>query len=275
MRSIYLPNVDKLKMVLKNRIKAAGRAAFFHFLGSVLVACLAAVLVLLLWYPYPYGELSGGRKLFLLLIAVDVVCGPLLTLVLFNPKKSRNEFFVDMSLVVLIQLIALIYGLHTAHQARPLFLVHEVDRFRVVGMPDYGNVDVSNEILNLPQSLRPSFFSSPILVGIRDAVNKKERREIMIESVFGGRDYSQRPEFYTIYDASYAAKVINRSRSLSAFVNHFPLVRSEALNILRAENVDLYDARYLPVLHKQEWIAVLSPNGRIIGFLPGDGFAVE
>lgn len=262
-------------MILKDRIRAAGKAAFFHFLGSVLIACLAAVVVLLLWYPYPYGELSGGRKLFLLLIAVDVVCGPLLTLVLFNPRKSRKEFVVDMSLVVFIQLVALSYGLHTAYQARPLFLVHEVDRFRVVGMSDYGGVDVSAEISKLPQSLKPSLLSSPILVGIRDAANKKERHDVMVESVFGGRDYSQRPEFYAPYDENYAAKALGRSRALSAFIDHFPSVKSEALNVLQDKNVNISDARYLPVLHKQEWIAVLSPSGQIIGFLPGDGFAVE
>ena len=26
-----------------------------------------------LWFPYPYGELAGGRQLFLLLLGVDVV----------------------------------------------------------------------------------------------------------------------------------------------------------------------------------------------------------
>ncbi|MDZ7910100.1 MAG: hypothetical protein U5N10_18975 [Gemmobacter sp.] len=145
-------------MTFKPRMKAAGKAAFFHFLGSVLVACFAAVLVFLLWYPHPYGQLSGGSKLFAILIVVDVVCGPLLTLVLFSPRKSRREFFVDMSLVVLIQVAALSYGLYTMYQARPLFLVHEVDRFRVIGMPDYGDANVSDELDALPAPLKPSFF---------------------------------------------------------------------------------------------------------------------
>ena len=94
------------------------------------MASVAALLVLWVWYPYPYGLLSGGRHLFLLLMGVDVVCGPLLTLVLFNPTKPRRELLTDMALVVCIQLAALAYGLYTAQEARPLFLVHEVDRFR-------------------------------------------------------------------------------------------------------------------------------------------------
>ena len=63
------------------------RAALLHLAGSVLVAALAAALVFLVWYPHPYGLLSGGLHLFLILVSVDVVCGPLLTLVLFNPSE--------------------------------------------------------------------------------------------------------------------------------------------------------------------------------------------
>ena len=108
------------------RYRAAFIAAGIHFICSAVVAGLAAGLVFGMWYPYPYRELAGGRELFLLVVAVDVVCGPLLTAVLFNPAKSREELWRDLSLVAVIQLIALGYGLHTVWQARPLFLAHEV-----------------------------------------------------------------------------------------------------------------------------------------------------
>lgn len=261
-------------MTFELRVKAASKAAFFHFLCSVLVACLAAGVVFLFWYPHPYGQLSGGRKLFAILMGVDVVCGPLLTLVLFNPRKSRREFFVDMSLVVFVQLAALSYGIHTAYQARPLFLVHEVDRFRVIGLTDYGDADVSKELAALPKQLRPTAFSRPIVVGIRDAASRKERQDVMVESVFGGRDYSQRPEFYVTYDAAYMPKVFQRAKEISAFVEHFPGTKAEAEAVLASAGIKMSQARYLPVLHKQEWVAILNPKGMIIGFLPGDGFAV-
>ena len=44
------------------------RAGTIHFGISVGVALLAALLVLLVWYPYPYREVSGGRELLLILI---------------------------------------------------------------------------------------------------------------------------------------------------------------------------------------------------------------
>lgn len=261
-------------MSLNARLKAAVKAALFHFCASLLVAGVAAVVVFFVWYPHPYSLLSGGLKLFVIVVTVDVVCGPFLTLILFSPSKSKRELSVDLTLVALIQLGALAYGVYTVYQVRPLYLVHEVDRFRVIAMPDFGDIDIATEIDALPSALSPKLFGGPIVVGIRPVSSSAERKEVMLESVFGGRDYSQRPGFYVQYNDSYALKALVRSRSLAAFVKHYPETVREATNILSDAQVKLESARFLPVLHKQEWVAILSPTGKILGFLPGDGFVV-
>ena len=77
------------------------------------------------WYPYPYRELSGGRELFALVVAVDVVLGPLITLVIFNPAKTRRHLVMDFTVIGLLQVAALAYGLWTVFVARPVHLVFE------------------------------------------------------------------------------------------------------------------------------------------------------
>ena len=228
----------------------------------------------LVWYPHPYGLLSGGLRLFLILVSVDVVCGPLLTLVLFNPRKPRWELITDMSLVVMIQLAALAYGMHTVYEARPLFLVHEVDRFRVISLPDFNGEDVTQALDALNPEVRPRWSGGPILVGIRSPQDGEERKEVMLEVLAGGRDYSQRPEFYIPYDSAYQPKALARARPLKAFTDHYPEAGAEAADLLRRGNVPLDQAKFLPVLHKQEWVAVMDAQARILGFLPGDGFSV-
>ena len=89
------------------------RASAIHLVASTVVAALAGALVFFLWYPLPFREIAGGRELFLLLVAIDVVLGPLITLAVFNPRKPRTELVRDLSVVVLLQLAALAYGLHT------------------------------------------------------------------------------------------------------------------------------------------------------------------
>jgi hypothetical protein len=257
------------------RARSAIRAALFHFLGSLLVASLAATLVLWVWFPHPYDLLSGGRSLFLMLVGVDVVCGPLLTLVLFNPAKPRRELFADMALVVLLQLAALLYGLHTAYAARPLFLVHEVDRFRVITMSDYGDADVGGAIAALDAPLRPHWLKRPVAVGIREPRDAEERKTVLMESVVGGRDFSQRPEFYVPYDAAYQVKALARARQLQAFTARYPATAGDAAALLGKYGVVAEEALFLPVLHRQDWVAVLDRSARILGFLPGDGFEVR
>ena len=261
-------------MSLSLRMWAAAKAALVHFLGSVFVAVLAAGLVFLIWYPHPYGLLSGGLSLFLILVSVDVTCGPLLTLILFNPRKSRRELFTDMTLVLLIQLAALAYGIYVVHQARPLFLVHEVDRFRVISLPDYNGEDVRQPLAALAPAIRPHWLRGPVTVGIRAPLNPRERQDVMLDSIFGGRDYSQRPDFYVPYDAAYQAKAMARAKPLKAFTNHFTAATNDAIGLLNDHGLELSDAYFLPILHKQEWVAVLDQSAHIIGFLPGDGFLV-
>lgn len=103
-----------------------------HLGASGAVALLSAALVFGLWYPHPFDQLVGGRELFLLIVSVDLVSGPVLTLVVFNPRKPRPELVRDISVIVVLQLAALGYGLFTVMQARPVLLAFEGNRFRVI-----------------------------------------------------------------------------------------------------------------------------------------------
>ena len=96
------------------------RASAIHLAISLGIAALAALLVFALWYPYPYREISGGRALFLILVSVDVIIGPLITLAVFNRAKPAKELRRDLASGGLIQLAALAYGLWTMFLARPV-----------------------------------------------------------------------------------------------------------------------------------------------------------
>lgn len=255
-------------MSYMTRIRAAGRAASIHLLCSLAVAFLAAALVFGLWYPFPYRELSGGRELFLLVVFVDVVCGPLLTLVLFNPAKPRAELWRDLSLVVLIQLAALGYGLWTVWQARPLYLVQEVDRYKVVMSPDLDEVSLAA----LPQTLQPKLWAGPQTVAIRAPKSVEEKNKVLFESVQGGRDYAERPEFYLPYKGETALKAVQHAKPLSVFLARYSAQQAAAQELATQKGANVADWLYLPVVARQDWIAIIDQHGQIQGFLPGDGF---
>ena len=251
----------------KLRYKSAVKAMGWHFAGSLLVAFMVAAVVFGVWFPYPYRQLAGGTELFFIVMGVDIVCGPLLTLVLFNPAKPKRELFVDLGMVVVLQLAALAYGMWTVHQARPLYLVHEVDRFKVIALAD---IDAA-ELAKLPQALQPSLFKGPQTVGLRDA-SKEEREKVMFESVQGGRDYGERPGFYVAYDAAQAAKAYAKAKLLENFVKKHPSKQADIDKLQTQAGADPKLLRYLPIIARQDWVAVLNPKGEIVGYVQGDGF---
>ena len=255
-------------MAMQQRLRAATRAAALHLVGSVAVAVLAAALVFGFWFPYPYRDLAGGRELFLLIIAVDVICGPVLTMVLYNPAKPRAELCRDLGLVVLIQLAALGYGLHVVWQARPLYLVQEVDRFKVLSMPD---LDMA-EVRKLPIPMQVNWVKGPITVAIRAPKDAEEQQKVLLESVQGGRDYAERPEFYLPYEGAAALKALQRAKPLAAFLDKQPSQRSAAAEMAASKGLDMAQLVYLPVVGRQDWVAVLDAQAQIQGFLKGDGF---
>jgi hypothetical protein len=250
------------------RIRAASRAAGVHLLTSIGIAVLVGALVFGVWYPPPYGELAGGRELFLLVLAVDVICGPLLTLVLFSPTKPRMELGRDLGVVALIQLAALGYGINTVWQVRPIFLVQEIDRFKVVGALDLD----SGAVAVLSRELQPHWWKGPQVFAIREPKDAEERNKILFESVQGGRDYAERPEFYLLYEGENALKSLKRAKPLAVFLQKQPDQSAAAQKLATEKKADITQWMYLPVVARQDWVAVLNKQGQIQGFLKGDGF---
>lgn len=100
-----------------NRYQAFG----IHFGISLLIFIGLVGMVLFVWYPGILKEVDESWKQALIMIAgVDLVLGPLLTLIVFNPAKKSLK--MDLSIIAIAQTAALITGTYTVHQARPVAL---------------------------------------------------------------------------------------------------------------------------------------------------------
>jgi hypothetical protein len=106
------------------------KASAIHLALSAAIGISVIALMLALWYPQHYFAAMGGDTLIMLLIGVDVVIGPLITLIIFDPKKKNLRF--DLAVIALLQLTALVYGCSVMFKARPVFNVFVVDRFEVI-----------------------------------------------------------------------------------------------------------------------------------------------
>jgi hypothetical protein len=110
-------------MIFHHKIRNRFAASGLHFLFSLSVFALLVGVLLQFWYPSPYFSASGGWQGLRLVAVVDLVLGPLITLVIFNPQKSRRELSLDIGVVVLIQMAALLWGIKAVYEQRPVAAV--------------------------------------------------------------------------------------------------------------------------------------------------------
>ena len=254
---------------LAHRLPAL-KASGWHLLASVLLAGLAALLVFVLWYPGPYSALSGGRDLFFILITVDVLCGPLLTLVLFNPRKRRRVLATDLCLVALVQLAALAYGVNTMALARPVLLAFEKDRFRVLAPADIA----LDQLPQAPAGLRTLSLTGPQLIGVRVADPADADYLAELDRAMSGQDAAQRPARWVPY-ADQRTQVLAAAKPWALLVQKFP--DSQAMLARTRAATGLPDDRllWLPVrgYHSTAWVALLDKKtAQLVGFAPFDGF---
>ncbi len=242
------------------------RAAAIHLLISAAVAGLAALLVFIVWYPGAFRLMAGGQNLFLLVCGVDVVVGPLLTFVVFNTAKGRTHLRRDLAVIGLLQAVALAYGMHTVYVARPVAMVFEVDRFRLVT----ANAVAVEELPKATPEFRELPLGGPQVIGARRPEAGAERNDAMIMGV-NGVDVGQRPIFWQPY-AKAQSRAVERSRPIGALLEHYPTQAAELKEHLAALHADAATARFLPVMARGDWVAVLDQTGVVLGYLRFDGF---
>jgi hypothetical protein len=252
-------------MNLRNRLLAAS----VHLSISLVIAGLAWAIVSKLLYPYPFIEVSGGRQLFVLLMSVDIILGSVLTFSVFSSGKLRRVLVRDVVIIGVLQLTALGYGLWTMYVARPVYLVHEVDRFKVVTAAD---LDASDLRHALPQFRQTSKFGVKT-IGIRQARDSADKlRSLDLE--LAGQDLSLQTEWWQPLSED------NRS-SMRQHGKPIQLLRQKAVDggaeldqILRTADVGDDGAIALPLLTRlASWTVVLDRRDlKIIGYLPIDLF---
>ncbi len=168
------------------------RQKFFlgHFSISCFIAFTIMVWVFFVWYPSPLAKAVGVTYIFLMMLAIDVIVGPILGLLVYKEGKKSLKF--DLSVIILIQIAALCYGVYSIAQGRPVWLAYNVDRIELVR---------NNEIIDdhidkaSPQYQQISWFK-PQYVAVEFAKDANVRNDDLFAEALGGISIAQKPERY-------------------------------------------------------------------------------
>jgi len=241
-----------------NRWKASG----IHLAISALIALIVVMLVVAVWYPRPYFAAMGGEMLLRLLIGVDVVLGPLITLIIFDPAKPRLKY--DLATIAALQAAALIYGGYVMFEARPVYTVFVKDRFDTVAANSIDDASLARAATGfgtLP-------LTGPRVVAALLPADAAERMKLTLDSTQGGPDVPELPHLYIPY-AQAAAQAAGAARPLVALARRDREAADEVSDFVAAHGAGTRNLGYVPVkARNRDFAAVLDrKTGEIVGYL--------
>ncbi len=176
------------------------RLKFFlnHLFISFLIALLVVGLVFFIWYPAPLAKAVGVTHIFLMMLTIDVIVGPLLGLLVYKEDKKSLKF--DLTIIIAIQISALLYGIYSIEQGRPVWIVYSVDRFELVRK----NEIILENINHVKPQFQQLSWLKPQFVATQFAQDVKQRNDDMFAEVLGGISLAQKPERYVDFSQAKA-----------------------------------------------------------------------
>jgi hypothetical protein len=221
------------------------KAALVHLVISAVLASTVLGLLLLGWYRLPYFWAIGGLFLLTLIIGIDVILGPMMTLIIFNPAKSRRALTFDLTMIGLVQAMALAYGLYTGYSSRLAYGVFVDRSFKIVKANEIESQDLAKAKLTQYSSL-PLF--GPEFVGVQKPSDPKTRNDMNFYSAFG-MGYQNLPEYYVPLKQN-RDQISQASIPRGVVEENNPELAARIDGLLRERNLDWSGVAVVPLVVK-------------------------
>lgn len=183
--------------------KDKSKAFTIHFIISLIVILSAYLVIKTLWYPAPLFKATDTGKIFVMILIVDLILGPILTFVTY--KEYKKTLKMDLAIIVIIQVTALSYGLYSVYKVRPVWTAFIVDRFELVRANDILEADEQTDYI-------PKFGPEYIYVDLM-RLNATEKLDSILDETTYNISPAQKPKFYSDFESA-KPLIVERSQSL-------------------------------------------------------------
>jgi hypothetical protein len=218
------------------------KASLLHLFISALVVGIFASFALFIWHPSPFLQISGLMSILLILVTVDLILGPLLTFIVYKPKKPSLRF--DLAVIGTVQISALLYGMYTIHQGHPAYIAYTVDRFTLINIADVNPLDAKHT------ALQASGWWKPIMVYSQPPTDPSEKERLIFEVLEGKPDIDARPEYYEPFD-KFANKVMQKGLTPQQ-LSSTPESNQKLEVFIAKHGKTTNDYAYLPLVGKEK-----------------------
>lgn len=244
-------------MPFKTKLKASS----IHLGLSVLVFSAFVFTLRSFWFPEPYFTASGGWQGLKIVAFIDIVLGPLLTFIVFNNKKPSKELNTDLSIILLLQLSALIWGINTVYEQRPIAITFWEDSFYTVPFKavtkQYSNTNQLKILTNNPQQFY--FVSKPIIVADIIQLNKEVQNKLLPPF-----QLIDRYKPINLYFDSIKKHTINMHEVISNNTE----MKNVLMTLLQQKHSKINDYIYIPLVSKyQNIILIFNQKAELISYI--------
>lgn len=175
---------------LKFRFKAFG----IHLGTSIFIALMSLYIVFMVWHPGPLAKAVGVTHIFVMMLGVDVVLGPLLTFIV--AKKGKKSIRFDLGVIIILQLSAFIYGMYSIANTRPVYIAFDTSRFEVV---QANNIPKAS-LINAKSPYNVLGWGQPKFVGIKPTESIEQKNNRLFVELETGVAPSMQPNLYEPLD---------------------------------------------------------------------------
>jgi len=237
------------------------QAFAIHLTASATFVGLFLGFTFFVLYPAPLFQVEGAKLPIQIMLGVDIVLGPLLTLVVFKPGKPGLKF--DMAVIIAIQLAAFIYGASVIISERPAIVSFAVDRFVVIAAAEteempMDKIDSGQVKLKVigPTYVYAEMPENPAEHGLVFGVHE------------GGADLERRPEFYRDFHSN-IERNFAKAMDLQKYAEKFEEGRVEIEKYLKASGKSYDDIAAYPVAGKHhDMVLVVDKQSKsLAGFI--------
>jgi hypothetical protein len=223
------------RQTLRYRLRAAG----IHFSLSLIVFAVALYLILVHWYPGFHFTVDGGWQGVRIMAAVDLVLGPLLTLIVFNPFKARRLIVFDLACIALAQVAALAWGFYAIHSQHPVAVTFHDGVF-------YSMTAAPLEIEKFPrEKLDELSERTPRLVYVAPPADGDEETRAAMQEIMGQVALWEDPFFFRAFAPNWPA-VEKRAVTAERRASESEPFANELSGFLQRRGGQAQDYRFFP-----------------------------
>lgn len=180
--------------MLNSSLKFRLKAFCYHLAISLSIASVSLYIVFMVWHPAPLAKAVGVTHIFIMMLGIDAVLGPLLTLIV--AKKDKKSLKFDLSVIISLQLAAFSYGIYNIAISRPVYIAFDTSRFEVVQANNIPKVSFKEAMP--PYNILG--WGQPKFVAVKLAENNEQKNNRLFVELQTGVAPSMQPNLYEPLD---------------------------------------------------------------------------